>query len=79
MLTSFLHEQQQIGLGFREQTKSTILFIVTTDSIMSYNTTANKPTVVKYILQYLKILVNTHTVSGAHKKNRPRWMNKVVI
>lgn len=33
------------GLGFREQTKSTILFIVTTTSIMSYNTTANKPTV----------------------------------
>ena len=49
MLTSFLREQQKIGLGFREQTKSTILFIVTTDSIMSYNTTANKPTVVKYI------------------------------
>ncbi|KAI8352515.1 hypothetical protein BD560DRAFT_408869 [Blakeslea trispora] len=33
------------GLGFREQTKSTILFIVTTSSIMSYNTTAVKPTV----------------------------------
>ncbi|CDH55166.1 vacuolar membrane protein [Lichtheimia corymbifera JMRC:FSU:9682] len=33
------------GLGFREQTKSTILFIVTTSSIMSYNTTASKPTV----------------------------------
>ncbi|KAI8391064.1 uncharacterized protein BYT42DRAFT_591772 [Radiomyces spectabilis] len=33
------------GLGFREQTKSTILFIVTTTSIMSYNTSANKPAV----------------------------------
>ncbi|KAI9309494.1 hypothetical protein BJ944DRAFT_172889 [Cunninghamella echinulata] len=31
------------GLGFREQTKSTILFIVTTTSIISYNTTASKP------------------------------------
>ncbi|KAI9272896.1 hypothetical protein BDA99DRAFT_545733 [Phascolomyces articulosus] len=38
-------EEPITGLGFREQTKSTILFIVTTDSIMSYNTTANKPTV----------------------------------
>ncbi|KAG0185380.1 hypothetical protein DFQ28_009464 [Apophysomyces sp. BC1034] len=33
------------GLGFREQTKSTILFIVTTNSIMSYNTTAKQPTI----------------------------------
>ncbi|KAI7892158.1 uncharacterized protein EV154DRAFT_543373 [Mucor mucedo] len=33
------------GLGFREQTKSTILFIVTTSSIMSYNTTAVKPAI----------------------------------
>ncbi|KAI9033781.1 hypothetical protein CLU79DRAFT_725381 [Phycomyces nitens] len=33
------------GLGFREQTKSTLLFIVTTNSIMSYNTTAKVPTV----------------------------------
>ncbi|ORE02913.1 hypothetical protein BCV72DRAFT_40818 [Rhizopus microsporus var. microsporus] len=33
------------GLGFREQTKSTILFIVTTNNIMSYNTSAAKPTV----------------------------------
>ncbi|CAO3609654.1 unnamed protein product [Cunninghamella blakesleeana] len=31
------------GLGFREQTKSTILFIVTTTNIISYNTTASKP------------------------------------
>ncbi|KAI8328773.1 hypothetical protein BC941DRAFT_444279 [Chlamydoabsidia padenii] len=31
------------GLGFREQTKSTILFMVTTTSVMSYNTTASKP------------------------------------
>ncbi|KAI8092579.1 uncharacterized protein BX664DRAFT_364524 [Halteromyces radiatus] len=34
------------GLGFREQTKSTILFMVTTTSVMSYNTTASKPTAV---------------------------------
>ncbi|KAF7729543.1 hypothetical protein EC973_004217 [Apophysomyces ossiformis] len=33
------------GLGFREQTKSTILFIVTTNSIMSYNTTAKQPAI----------------------------------
>lgn len=39
-------EEPITGLGFREQTKSTILFIVTTGSIMSYNTTAVKPTVV---------------------------------
>ncbi|CAO3619108.1 unnamed protein product [Mucor hiemalis] len=38
-------EEPITGLGFREQTKSTILFIVTTGSIMSYNTTAVKPTV----------------------------------
>ncbi|KAI9491576.1 hypothetical protein BDB00DRAFT_766754 [Zychaea mexicana] len=41
----FEGEEPITGLGFREQTKSTILFIVTTGSIMSYNTTANKPTV----------------------------------
>ncbi|ORZ19627.1 hypothetical protein BCR42DRAFT_459850 [Absidia repens] len=34
------------GLGFREQTKSTILFMVTTTSVMFYNTTASKPTAV---------------------------------
>ena len=39
-------EEPITGLGFREQTKSTILFIVTTSNIMSYNTTAVKPTVV---------------------------------
>ncbi|CEP09879.1 hypothetical protein [Parasitella parasitica] len=38
-------EEPITGLGFREQTKSTILFIVTTSSIMSYNTTAVKPSV----------------------------------
>ncbi|KAI7907015.1 uncharacterized protein BX663DRAFT_494525 [Cokeromyces recurvatus] len=38
-------EEPITGLGFREQTKSTILFIVTTSNIMSYNTTAVKPTV----------------------------------
>ncbi|KAI9312216.1 hypothetical protein BX666DRAFT_1866701 [Dichotomocladium elegans] len=43
-------EEPITGLGFREQTKSTILFIVTTNSIMSYNTTANKPTVVSTTL-----------------------------
>jgi hypothetical protein len=40
-------EEPITGLGFREQTKSTILFIVTTSNIMSYNTTAVKPSVVK--------------------------------
>ncbi|KAI8066851.1 hypothetical protein BC940DRAFT_326494 [Gongronella butleri] len=34
------------GLVFREQTKSTILFITTTTSILSYNTSASKPTIV---------------------------------
>ncbi|OAC97684.1 hypothetical protein MUCCIDRAFT_154612 [Mucor lusitanicus CBS 277.49] len=38
-------EEPITGLGFREQTKSTILFIVTTSNIMSYNTTAVKPAV----------------------------------
>ncbi|KAI9350402.1 hypothetical protein BD770DRAFT_157922 [Pilaira anomala] len=38
-------EEPITGLGFREQTKSTILFIVTTSSIMSYNTTAVKPSI----------------------------------
>ncbi|KAI8878575.1 vacuolar protein sorting-associated protein 11 [Backusella circina FSU 941] len=38
-------EEPITGLGFREQTKSTILFIVTTSNIMSYNTTAVKPSV----------------------------------
>ncbi|KAI9486357.1 MAG: hypothetical protein EXX96DRAFT_40431 [Benjaminiella poitrasii] len=38
-------EEPITGLGFREQTKSTILFIVTTSNIMSYNTTSVKPTV----------------------------------
>lgn len=48
-------EEPITGLGFREQTKSTILFIVTTGSIMSYNTTAVKPTVVScnFLLFYL--------------------------
>jgi hypothetical protein len=40
-------EEPITGLGFREQTKSTILFIVTTSNIMSYNTTAVKPSVVR--------------------------------
>ncbi|KAM3588477.1 Vacuolar protein sorting-associated protein 11 [Umbelopsis sp. WA50703] len=41
-----IHEGSEpiTGLGFREQTKSTILFMVTTSSIMTYNTTASKPT-----------------------------------
>lgn len=43
-------EEPITGLGFREQTKSTILFIVTTSNIMSYNTTAVKPTVVSLLL-----------------------------
>ncbi|KAI8997885.1 hypothetical protein BDB01DRAFT_864962 [Pilobolus umbonatus] len=38
-------EEPITGLGFREQTKSTILFIVTTGNVMSYNTTAVKPSV----------------------------------
>ncbi|RCH86360.1 hypothetical protein CU098_007001, partial [Rhizopus stolonifer] len=38
-------EEPITGLGFREQTKSTILFIITTNNIMSYNTSAAKPTV----------------------------------
>ncbi|CAO3667204.1 unnamed protein product [Rhizopus stolonifer] len=38
-------EEPITGLGFREQTKSTILFIITTTNIMSYNTSAAKPTV----------------------------------
>lgn len=41
-------EEPITGLGFREQTKSTILFIVTTSNIMSYNTTAVKPAIVSY-------------------------------
>ncbi|KAI7865362.1 hypothetical protein BDF14DRAFT_1826351 [Spinellus fusiger] len=36
-------EEPITGLGFREQTKSTLLFMVTTNSIMSYNTTAKVP------------------------------------
>ncbi|KAJ2962679.1 hypothetical protein NQZ79_g2272 [Umbelopsis isabellina] len=45
-----IHEGSEpiTGLGFREQTKSTILFMVTTGSIMSYNTTASKPTTAIY-------------------------------
>ncbi|KAI8973574.1 hypothetical protein BDF20DRAFT_907097 [Mycotypha africana] len=41
-----IHEGEEpiTGLGFREQTKSVILFIVTTSNIMSYNTTVVKPT-----------------------------------
>ncbi|GAB5588557.1 Vacuolar protein sorting-associated protein 11 [Umbelopsis nana] len=41
-----IHEGSEpiTGLGFREQTKSTILFMVTTNSVMTYNTTATKPT-----------------------------------
>jgi hypothetical protein len=41
ILTQYLE-----GLGFREQTKSIILFMVTTSSVMTYNTTATKPTTV---------------------------------
>lgn len=37
------------GLGFREQTKSIILFMVTTSSVMTYNTTATKPSTVSKI------------------------------
>ncbi|KAG2183841.1 hypothetical protein INT44_008852 [Umbelopsis vinacea] len=41
-----IHEGSEpiTGLGFREQTKSIILFMVTTSSVMTYNTTATKPT-----------------------------------
>lgn len=44
-------EEPITGLGFREQTKSTILFIITTNNIMSYNTSAAKPTVVSTCLK----------------------------
>lgn len=46
-------EEPITGLGFREQTKSTILFIVTTSSIMSYNTTAVKPSIVSNFTKHL--------------------------
>lgn len=50
------------GLGFREQTKSTILFIVTTNNIMSYNTSAAKPTVVSILYNRIYGCVLTYGI-----------------
>lgn len=66
-------EEPITGLGFREQTKSTILFIVTTSSIMSYNTTAVKPAIVSQN-PYIVVFAIAYSLL-----NRQFWMNRVAV